>query len=59
VAGAFLGAPPSITTTDRRERANISAPLRPAAPPSITTASTVSSGSLSLALAIIVPDMSS
>src|SRR5690348_15757951 len=42
-AGALRGAPASITTTDRRARASIRAPLNPAAPPPITTTSTSSS----------------
>ena len=44
-AGALRGVPLSITTTERRERASISAPFSPAAPPPITTASTVPAGS--------------
>src|SRR5207249_1449313 len=48
-AGALRGEPLSITTTERRERARISAPFSPAAPPPITTASTVRSASASLA----------
>jgi hypothetical protein len=47
-AGALRGVPLSITTTERRERASISAPLRPAAPPPITTTSTVLAGRSSL-----------
>jgi hypothetical protein len=40
-AGALRGVPLSITTTERRERASISAPFKPAAPPPMTTTSTV------------------
>lgn len=36
---ALRGSPPSITKTDRRERASVSAPLRPATPPPTTTTS--------------------
>src|SRR5699024_122973 len=39
-AGALRGVPESITTTLRRERASISAPLSPAAPPPSTATST-------------------
>lgn len=45
-AGALRGVPLSITTTERRERASMSTPFRPAAPPPIT--STVSVGRVSL-----------
>jgi hypothetical protein len=38
-AEALRGAPESTTTTDRRARASINAPLNPAAPPPITTTS--------------------
>ena len=40
-AGALRGAPASTTSTDRRARASISAPLSPAAPPPTTTTSYV------------------
>ena len=48
-----------ITTTERRERASISAPFSPAEPPPITTASTVPSGSASLAYGEVVTAMAS
>lgn len=57
-AGALPGVPLSITTTERRERAGISAPFRPAAPPPITTTSMVSVGSGSLSSWKICADMS-
>lgn len=57
-AGALRGVPLSITTTERRERAGISAPFSPAAPPPITTASTVSVGSASLSWWEVRADMS-
>ena len=38
-AGALRGSPPSTTITDRRDRASINAPARPAAEPPITTTS--------------------
>ncbi len=41
-AGAFLGSPASMTTTERRDRASVRAPLKPAAPPPTTTTSYVS-----------------
>ena len=44
--GALRGAPASITSTDRRARASISAPLNPAAPPPITTTSYCPSSSV-------------
>ena len=40
VGGAFRGVPSSTTSTDRRARASVTAPLSPAAPPPITTTST-------------------
>src|SRR5699024_2268667 len=46
-AGALRGAPASSTTTLRRERASMSALLRPAAPPPMTARSTRPSGSWS------------
>lgn len=58
-AGALRGEPLSITTTERRERARISAPFSPAAPPPITTASTVPSSSASLAYGEVVTSMAS
>ncbi len=58
-AGALRGEPLSITTTERRERASISAPFSPAAPPPITTTSTVPSGSASLAYGEVVTAMAS
>jgi hypothetical protein len=58
-AGALRGVPLSITTTERRERASISAAFSPAAPPPITTASTVSLGSASRAYAEVCTDISS
>ena len=42
-AGALRGSPASTTSTERRDRASISAPLSPAAPPPITTTSYLSS----------------
>jgi hypothetical protein len=57
-AGALRGDPLSITMTERRERASIKAPFKPAAPPPITTTSTVSPGSVSLSYTEVRTDMS-